>query len=79
MKRSNTVRMAVETASSGSRRTSPSASPHTSPIGSPRRSSPRAALLRMPPFNRARKMWSSASLIVPLSPNSSRSLNALGS
>jgi len=61
VKRSNTVRMAVETASSGSSRTSPSSSPHTSPTGSPRRSSPRAALLRMPPSNRARRMWISAS------------------
>ena len=46
--------------------------------GQSRRSSPRAALLRMPPSSRARKIWSSASLIVPLSPSNSRSLNSPG-
>src|ERR1041385_7382402 len=35
------------------------------PTGKPRRSSPRAALLRMPPSSRARMMCSSASLMVP--------------
>src|SRR5690349_23162574 len=46
--------------------------------GRPRRSSPRAALLRMPPSKRARKMCNSASLIVPLRPSTSLSLNIAG-
>ncbi|MBL8290942.1 MAG: hypothetical protein JNN08_03845 [Bryobacterales bacterium] len=41
--------------------TSPSCSPPMKPTGNSRRSSPRAALLRMPPSRRARMMWSSAS------------------
>ena len=44
----------------------------------PRRSSPRAALLRMPPLRRARSTCSSASLIVPFNPSSKRSLNNAG-
>jgi hypothetical protein len=47
------------TAASGWKRTSPSPSPQTKPIGRPRRSSPRAALLRMPPSSLARRMCSS--------------------
>ena len=39
--------------------------PQTNPTGRPRRSSPRAALLRIPPLRRARRIWSSASLIAP--------------
>src|SRR5260364_407756 len=39
---------------------------------------PRAALLRIPPSRRARRMCSSASLIVPFRPSSSRSLNDAG-
>ncbi len=66
------------TASSGCRPISPSASPQTSPTGSPRRSSPRAALLRIPPSRRARNTCSSASLMVPLRPSSIRSLNNAG-
>src|SRR5215470_4632228 len=45
--------MALQTASSGRNRTSPSSSPQTKPTGSPRRSSPRSALLRIPPLRRA--------------------------
>ena len=67
--------MTPVTASSGCQRISPSASPHTSPTGSPRRSSPRAALLRIPPSSRARRMCSSASDMVPFMPSSIRSLN----
>ena len=52
--------------------------PHTKPTGKPRRSSPRAALLRMPPLRRARSTCSSASLIVPFNPSSKRSLNNAG-
>ena len=43
------------------------------------RSSPRRALLRMPPRRRARSTCSSASLIVPFRPRSSRSLKCAGS
>src|SRR5215831_2514652 len=57
--------MAVQTAWSGWNRTSPSSSPQTKPTGRPRRSSPRAALLRIPPLRRARRTCSSASLMVP--------------
>src|SRR4051794_40061855 len=53
--------MTPVTASSGCQSIWPSASPHTSPTGSPRRNSPRAALLRIPPSRRARRMCSSAS------------------
>ncbi len=50
------------------------------PTGSPRAvNSPRRALLQRPPFNRARSRCSSASLIVPLSPSSKRSLKCAGS
>src|SRR5690242_15933765 len=70
--------MAVPTASSGWKQTSPSASPQTKPTGRPRRSSPRAALLRMPPSRRARKMCNSASLIVPFRPSTNLSLNIAG-
>src|SRR5215213_7595035 len=66
------------TASSGCQRISPSASPHTSPTGSPRRSSPRAALFRIPPSSRARRMCSSHSDMVPFMPNRIRSLNSPG-
>ena len=66
----NTVRIAVQTASSGWNRTSPSSSPQTKPTGRPRRSSPRAALLRIPPLRRARRTCNSASLMVPLRPSS---------
>ena len=76
--RSKIVLIAPRTASSGSSRISPSSSPHTSPIGSALRSSPRAALLRIPPSSRARSTCNSASLIVPFSPSSSRSLNEPG-
>ena len=62
----------------GSSRISPSSSPHTSPTGSALRSSPRSALLRIPPCSRARSTCNSASDIVPFSPSSSRSLNAPG-
>src|SRR6266436_5849027 len=44
----------------------------------PRRSSPRAALLRMPPLRRARNMCNSASLMVPFNPSKSLSLNTAG-
>src|SRR3954471_11526172 len=60
--------MAAQTASSGGKQTSPSSSPQTKPTGKPRRSSPRAALLRMPPLRRARNMCNSASLMVPFGP-----------
>ena len=70
--------IAPRIASSPSSRISPSSSPHTSPTGSALRSSPRSALLRIPPCSRARRMCSSASLIVPFSPNSNRSLNDPG-
>src|SRR5215831_13257790 len=50
----------------------------TKPTGRPRLSSPRAALLRMPPLRRARNTCSSASLIVPLRPSSKRSLKRTG-
>ena len=62
------MRMAATTASSGWKRTSPSASPQTKPTGNPRRSSPRAALLRMPPLRRARRTCNSASLMAPFRP-----------
>ena len=78
VKRWKTVRMAPVTASSGSKRTSPSSSPHTNPTGRPRRSSPRAALFLIPPSSRARRIWSSASDMVPLSPRTSRSLKCPG-
>ena len=52
--------------------------PQTKPTGRPRRSSPRAALLRMPPLRRARNMCNSASLIVPFNPSASLSLNTAG-
>ena len=61
------------TASSGCQRICPSASPQTSPTGSPRRSSPRAALLQIPPSRRARRMCSSASGMVPFIPKTSAS------
>ena len=77
-KRSKTVRMAPLTAASGWKRTSPGASPQTKPSGRPRRSSPRAALLRMPPSSLACRMCSSASDIVPLSPSTRRSLKPAG-
>ena len=77
-KRAKTLWIAVTTASSGWKRISPSASPQTKPAGNPRRSSPRAALLRMPPLRRARSTCSSASLMVPLSPSRSRSLKRAG-
>ena len=51
----------------------------TKPTGSGQRSSPRLALLRMPPRRRARKTCSSASLMVPLSPSNRRSLKWAGS
>src|SRR5215813_7492481 len=60
------------------KQTSPSSSPQTRPTGRPRRSSPRAALLRMPPLRRARNICNSASLIVPFSPSKSLSLNTAG-
>jgi hypothetical protein len=53
-------------------------SPQISPTGSALRSSPRAALLRIPPSSLARSTCSSASLIVPFSPNKSLSLNEPG-
>src|SRR6516225_5125037 len=73
-----TWRMAVQTASSGWKQTSPSSSPQTKPTGRPRRSSPRAALLRMPPLRRARSMCNSASLMVPFKPSNNLSLNTAG-
>jgi hypothetical protein len=56
----------------------PSGDHETKPTGNPRRNSPRAALLRMPPSSRARSTCSSASLMVPLRPSSSRSLKCEG-
>src|SRR5438034_7055865 len=75
---SKTVRMAPVMASSGWRRTSPSCSPQTSPTGRPRRSSPRAALWRMPPSRRERRTWSSASDMVLFNPSTRRSLKSPG-
>ena len=46
----------------------------TSPTGSAISSSPRLALLRIPPCRRAFRMCNSASLIAPFNPSSSRSL-----
>src|SRR5215831_3470308 len=69
-----TVRTVLTTDWSGWKRTSPSFSPHTKPTGKPRRSSPRAALLRIPPSSRARRMCSSASAMMTFSPSTRRSL-----
>ena len=44
------------------------------PRGRLKPSSPRSALFQRPSSSRARMMWSSASLIVPLSPSKRRSL-----
>ena len=63
LKREKIEAIAVWTASSGCSLTSPSVLPQTNPTCRPRRSSPRAALLRIPPLRRARRIWSSASLI----------------
>jgi hypothetical protein len=47
--------------------------------GGGRRRAPRRALLRMPPCKRARRTWSSAADLVPLSPRMRRSFKWAGS
>lgn len=75
---SNTSRTVSWIWRSGSRHTRASG-PYTSPTGSVISSSPRRALLRMPPCSRDFSTCSSASLIVPFRPSSSRSLKWAGS
>ena len=71
-KRRNTSLIAARSDSSGLSTTEPSGL-YSSPAGSTSRSSPLAALWRIPASRRPRKSWSSASEMVPLRPRTSRS------
>lgn len=76
--RSNAIRITSRTCSSGSRSTPPPGS-RTYPAGTQVNSSPRFALFRFPWSRRLRITCNSASLMIPLSPSSSRSLWSVGS